>query len=320
MAGPGRSTRKPKARSIGIDLGGTKVYGVVLQDRQVLAQAKRPTPPTGVDDVVRTIAEVVQDLGGTEGVVGIGIGAPGLVDGTAGTIHRAPNLPGFDQLVALASLVTSAVGGTPVCLDNDVRAAVRGEHSLGAAEGQADVLGIWVGTGVGGGIVLDGRLRAGSTGVAGEIGHTIVKPGGRRCGCGGRGHLEAYAGRGSMERRARKRHGNGHKTRLVQLAGDARMTSSVWAKALEDGDKVAVKLVDKAIGALGVAIASEVTLLDVPLVVIGGGLADKLGEPFVARIEDEAKKLITNAGYPLRVVASALQDRAGAMGAALLAR
>ena len=327
MAAPRKSTARSTGTAvatsagkfIGIDLGGTKIYGVVLQDRRVLTEAKRQTPATGVDAVVKTMADVIQDLGGTEGVVGIGVGAPGLVDGVAGTIHRAPNLEGFDQLVALASLVSSAVGGTPVFLDNDVRVAVRGEHALGAAEGQPDALGIWVGTGVGGGVVLDGRLRLGATGVAGEIGHTIVKPGGRRCGCGGRGHLEAYAGRGSMEIRARKLHATGHKTKLVELAGDARMTSGVWGKALEHGDKVAAKLVDGAVDALAVAIASAVTLLDVPLVVIGGGLGDRLGEPFVARIEVAAKKLVTNEGYPLRVVASTLQDRAGAVGAALLA-
>lgn len=311
--------RAAAGTTIGIDLGGTKVFGVTMVGTEQQAEAKRPTDATSVDGVVASITGVIDDLGGTDGVSAIGIGAPGLIDCAAGHVLRAPNLQGFDQPVPLASLISDAVGGTPVALDNDVRVAVRGEYHLGAAKDDHDVLAIWVGTGVGGGLVLDGVLRVGPTNAAGEIGHVVVKPGGRRCGCGGRGHLESYAGRGSMELKARRLHAKGKKTKLVKLAGEERIRSSLWAKALAKKDKVALGLIDEAVEALAIAISAQVTVLDVPLVVLGGGLGDRLGAPFAARIEARTKQLLRIPDYPLRIVPSALGDRAGAVGAALLA-
>ena len=194
---------------IGIDLGGTKIFGVVLEGHEVTAEAKRKTPvDAGPDGVVDTIAGVVQDLGGPDAAGGVGVGAPGVVDHERGTVRRAPNLPGFDDEVGLGALISKALGDVDVRLDNDVNAGVLAERSMGAAQGTRDLLGVWVGTGVGGGLVLDGVLRRGPSGIAGEIGHTVVHPGGRMCGCGFPGHLEAYAGRGSMERR----HASGTRT------------------------------------------------------------------------------------------------------------
>jgi glucokinase len=305
---------------IGVDLGGTKVYGIVLDDRAVTAEAKRKTPSgAGADAVVDTIAKVVDDLGGTRAAAGVGIGAPGAVDHANGTIRRAPNLVGFDAEVDLAARVSDSLGGLEVRVDNDANVAVHAELEMGAARGVRDVLGVWVGTGVGGGLVLDGTLRRGATGIAGEIGHTVVHPGGRVCGCGFPGHLEAYAGRGAMEREARERHARGLPTALVDLAGDGRMTSGVWAKALSAGDAVAEELVDEAVIALGAAVVSAVTLLDLAMVVVGGGLSDKLGPSFAGRIEQAARNALYIRGSSLRVVPAELGDRAGAIGAALMA-
>ena len=313
-------SKKPGKRWIGIDLGGTKVYGVVLEGDEVRAEAKRKTPPgVGPDGVIDVIASVVRDLGGTDAIAGVGIGAPGVVDHASGTVRRAPNLPGFDREVELGPRLSKVLGGVPVHVDNDVNVGVLAEHRLGAALGARDLLGVWVGTGVGGGLLLDGALRRGSNGIAGEIGHTIVHPGGRVCGCGFPGHLEAYAGRGSMEREARERHAHGTATVLVALAGDGRMTSGVWAKALAQGDALAEELIDDAVVALGNAVVSTVTLLDLAVVVIGGGLGDKLGASFAGRIEQAARNALYIRGSSLRVVSAQLGDRAGATGAALMA-
>jgi glucokinase len=219
----------------------------------------------------------------------------------------------------VAEALSAALGGVPVAVDNDVNVGTLAEHRLGAGKGADDVLGVFAGTGIGAGVVLDGVLRRGPTGAAGEIGHMIVRRGGRVCGCGGRGHLEAYAGRAAMERRARDLDRKGRDTLLVELAPGKRMTSGVFVKALAAGDAVAVELIDDAVGALGVAIASAVSLLDVALVVVGGGLADRLGPSFVARVEDACRADVFPRNPELRIVPAALGDRGGSIGAALMA-
>jgi len=306
---------------IGIDLGGTKVYGVVVQGEKVKSDAKRKTPAQGGPQaVVDTIAAVVADLGGTEGIKGVGVGAPGAVDHEAGVVKQAPNLAGWQETdVPLGSLVSKALGGVPVVVDNDANVGTLAEHKRGAGRETSDILGVWVGTGVGGGLILDGRLRRGSTGYAGEIGHTVVVKDGRLCGCGRKGHLEAYAGRASLEREARARAAAGPTNMLVQSAGDGRMTSKIWAEALDARDPVALELIDGAVAALGVAIADAVTLLDLDLMIVGGGLADRLGPAFVGRIEQSAREQLFAYGSAARVVPAALGDESGALGAALMA-
>ena len=306
---------------IGLDLGGTKVYGVVLDGDEIKDEAKRKTPPEGGPEaIVAAMADVVNDLGGVKRVRGIGIGAPGLIDRKAGVLMRAPNLKGWTDDFPLGPAVAKAVGGDlPVSLANDVEAGVVGEHRLGAARGFRHVLGIWMGTGVGGGLVLDGKVHRGAEGLAGEFGHVIVEPGGRACGCGGRGHVEAYAGRASMEREARRQAAGGRQTVLVELAGDDRMKSSVFAKALEAGDALAVELLESAIAAVSTGVASVHTLLNLELVVIGGGMGERLGDVLAPRIDSAAKALTFAHDTKLRVVPSALGDAAGAAGAALLA-
>lgn len=303
---------------IGIDLGGTKVLGVVLDGGDVVAKAKRKTPVSGGPTaVVATICEIVADLGGPAGER-IGVGAPGVVDSERGVVSRAPNLPDWNEPFDLAGALADALG-VEARIDNDVNAAALAEHQLGAAQGVADVLAVFVGTGVGGGVVLGGELRRGRFGVAGEIGHVIVRPDGRLCGCGGLGHLEAYAGRAGLEREARRIVTEERRdTALVELAtGGKRMTSSVFAKALERSDAVAIELVDAAVDALGVALANAAALLDLELVVLGGGLAGRLGATFAGRV-DQAIRSRLFAPMPLRVVRASLGDEAGAIGAALL--
>lgn len=306
--------------TVGIDLGGTKVYAIATRDGEVIGEAKEKTPihggPLGVVDV---LASVVRQLA-PEGAAAVGVGAPGAIDHTTGVIRWAPNLPGWIEPFGLADAVAESTGTARVLVDNDVNVGSLAEHRLGAGRGHENLIGIFVGTGVGGGLILDGALRRGPTGFAGEIGHMVVRPGGRRCGCGGRGHVEAYAGRAGMERRARQLSERGSDTVLVSLAKARRMTSSVFARALAAKDTVAINLVETAVDVLAQALAASVTMLDVPLVVIGGGLADRLGASFVARIEAAAAELVPGVqNGELRIVPGLLGDRGGALGAALLA-
>jgi glucokinase len=184
------------------------------------------------------------------------------------------------------------------------------------------VLGVFWGTGVGGGLILGGKPWLGRGG-AGEIGHMVVQIGGRRCGCGRLGCMEAYAGRASMEARARKREEKGHKTDLFKLMRDrgrTRLTSSIWAHALEKDDRVATELIDEAIEALGAGVASAVNLLDVEAVILGGGLGVRFGQPFADRLSEAMHPHLFNDQNPPDVLVAALGDLGGAIGAALLAK
>jgi glucokinase len=304
---------------IGVDLGGTKIYGVLLKGAEVVAEAKVKTPTQGGPlAVVDAIAAMVRGLE-TDSVKAVGVGAPGVVDSETGTVQQAPNLHGWVDPFALGPAISEALEGVRVEVDNDVNVGTLAEHRVGAGKGARDLLGVFVGTGVGGGLILDGELRRGQTGLAGEIGHVIVEQHGRQCGCGGKGHLEAYAGRASLEKRARDLEAEGRDTQLVDLAPAKRMTSGVFAKALAAGDPVTIELLDDAVMALGVAVASAVTLLDLPLVVVGGGLADRLGPTFVGRIEQATRSRLFVEGSALRVIPGELGDRGGATGAALMA-
>jgi glucokinase len=211
------------------------------------------------------------------------------------------------------------LAGAPVVVDNDVRAGMLGEHRLGAAKGFSEAIGVWFGTGVGGALILDGSLRRGRAGAAGEIGHVCVKNGGRRCGCGRRGCFEAYAGRASMERRAHKLAAH-HPTELFKIMerqGRASLTSGVIARALDMGDAMAHALIDEAVAAAGCAIASAVNLLDVEVVVIGGGLGTRLGAPFANRVAAAMQPhLFVDGDDSVKVLPAALGDHAGGLGAA----
>lgn len=302
-------------RTVGVDLGGTKVLAArVLPDGTVTDRVKRPTPTEGPEAVAAAIAEMVAEVGGADR---LGVGTPGYV-GADGVVAGVPNLVGWVPPVPLGQLLRTATGLDHVAVDNDVNAGALAEAAHGAAAGRADVLCAFMGTGVGGGLILDGRLRRGPRGLAGEIGHVTVRAGGRLCGCGGRGHMEAYAGRVGMEREARRRHDAGEETALVELAGEGRMKSGTFAKALDRGDRVATELIAEAVEAVAVAIAGTVMLVDVTTVVVGGGVADKLGPDFVARI-GEAVGAQLGPLLTVDVVPAALGDDAGVVGAARLA-
>ncbi len=309
-------TRDP-GRAVGVDLGGTKTMGVLVAGGRVVARCKKPTPRRGgPDDVLRVVEAVVAAVD-PDGDAPVGVGVPGPVRPGSGRVPAAPNLPGWDREIAVADELTRRTGRR-VVVDNDVNVGTLAEHRLGAGRGVDDLLGVFVGTGVGAGLILDGRLRRGPRGLAGEIGHTYVSfrdladPS-----IVGRGELEDYAGRNALERRARHLHAGGRHTLLVDLAGDGRMKSRVWAEALDAGDEVAAELIGDAVSALAAALAGVVALVDIDRVVLGGGLAQRLGDPFRTAIEDElADRAFAGGAVP--VVPAALGDTGGAVGAALV--
>ena len=311
----------------GVDLGGTKIQAVVVGNRgaRVLGAARRDTPTGGgAESVATEIAQAVRDAASAAGVdpsglTGVGIGAPGSIDASTGSVLQVANVGGLDRPFPLAPAVAAALG-VPALLGNDVTVAVEAERRLGAGRGLRSFLGVFWGTGVGGGLVVDGRLLTGR-GSAGEIGHMCAKPGGRRCNCGLRGCVEAYAGRGPLEERARKE-SRKRKTVLFDLQrqrGRDRLTSGVWLRALDAGDDVARDLLGEAVEALGVGIGSAVTLLDVEAVVLGGGLGERLGPRWLGRIE-RAARAHTFFRDPPEYRLAELGDLGGAIGASLLVR
>jgi glucokinase len=310
----------------GLDLGGTKIQAVLLDGRRsVVAEARRPTPQEGGPEaVIEALAATLGEAGDAAGVesrelAGVGVGSPGAIDARRGIVTGARNLPGEGAPIRMAAGLRK-LAGTPAYIDNDVTVGVGAEYALGAARRAKSLLGVWWGTGVGGGLVLDGQTWQGR-GAAGELGHVVVKIGGARCTCGRRGCLEAYAGRGSMEIRARHLHERGHKTdlfKIMEKRGRPRLTSGVWARALEHGDRMATRLIDRAVEAMGAGIASAVNLLDVETIVIGGGLGTRLGEPYVDRIREAMQPHLFVSDRPPRVLPAALGDLGGAIGAALL--
>jgi glucokinase len=316
-----------KARG-GIDLGGTKIQAVVVDGRNaVRGKARRPTPPNGGPAAVAAdMAGAVADAAAeaeveTRELAAVGVGSPGAVATRSGTVAQALNVsPEWVDPFPLARELRGALG-TKVLLGNDVQVATDAEFRLGAGRPYRSLLGVFWGTGVGGGIVLDGEPWLGR-GAAGEIGHMVVKRGGARCTCGRRGCVEAYAGRAAMEKRARRKVRQGSDTKLFEIMeerGRPKLTSGVWSRALDAGDDLARKLIDRAVKALGAGIASAVNLLDVEAVVIGGGLGVRFGDTHLTRIEKAMAPHLFESERPPAVHVAALGDLGGAMGAALLA-
>lgn len=303
----------------GVDVGGTNIeVGLTDDAHEVHGRAKAPTPTGGPDAVLDTIADLVQSLGAEP--IALGVGIPGVVHD--GQVLTVPNLANWNETFDLVEALQRRID-LPVALGNDANVGLLGEWLNGAARGARHVLGLWMGTGVGGGLILDGRPYNGSRGAAGEIGHVVVRAGGALCSCGRRGCAEAYAGRRSMRGAASTMVEAGWMTSLFDIRDEedkTSLTSKVWAKALADADDLATRLFDTAIETLGIAVGSAINLLDLDRVVIGGGLAEKLGSDLADRIADAARPWMLQPSPELRFVVSELEDDAGVVGAAALAR
>jgi glucokinase len=310
----------------GIDLGGTKIQTVVVDAKhEPRGEARQPTPTAGdPSDVAAAMAEALREAASAAGVGpdalnGVGVGSPGDVDEKIGVVSGARNLPGWEGAFPLGETLSQALG-TKVKVGNDVQVATEAEFHLGAGREFSSLIGVFWGTGVGGGLVLGGKPWLGR-GAAGEIGHMVVKRGGAKCPCGRRGCMEAYAGRAAMEAEARRQHEEGHKTDLFKLMHKhekPRLTSGIWERAIDHGDQLAAKLIDRAIEALGTGIASAVNLVDPEAVILGGGLGIRFGDRCMGSLTEEMGKHLFVDERPPAVRVASLGDLGGAIGASLL--
>lgn len=313
---------------IGVDMGGTKILAAVVDaEGRILANAKIPTKADkGATAVIDRIASCIQKAidksrVAPQSIQAVGIGAPGPLDPETGIVIFAPNL-GWKDVLLKVELETRT--GIPTFVDNDVNVGTLGEHTFGAGQNVQNLVGIFVGTGIGGGIIMNGGLFHGASKTAGEIGHIIVKAGGPRCGCGTRGCLEALASRTAMTKQFQRAIlKKGKKSILSDLTGGdlALIRSGTLAKAIRAGDKLTLKVLKKATKYLGVGIGSIVNFLNPEMIVLGGGVVEALDDTFLDNIRNAAEKYaLPNTLSGVRIVSAKLGDDAGILGAAALAR
>ncbi|HEX3451347.1 MAG TPA: ROK family protein [Isosphaeraceae bacterium] len=312
---------------VGIDLGGTKILaGVVSRDHRIMGRAKRTTPakeggPAILATVISCVDEALTAAGVSRDVIaGAGIGSPGPLDVNAGVILFSANLN--VRNFPIGPDVARALD-RPVIVRNDVRVGGYAEFRLGAGRGFRDIIAVFVGTGIGGCLIRGGEIIAGATGNAGELGHMIIKAGGPRCGCGNRGCLEALASKTAIARRVDKAVRKGLQTVLGEKMAKkgGRLKSRDLAEAVASRDLVALKEVQRAGHFLGIGLGSLINLLGPEIVIVGGGVAGALGDPYLEIVRASARtQAITDPQGKIGIDRAALGDDAGILGAALLAR
>ena len=310
--------------TIGIDVGGTKIAaGVVGTDGKIGARTHRDTPADSVDATAAAICDAAAELIAEHEVEAVGIGAAGFVSSDRSTVLFAPNLAWRDEPLGTR---VSDVLKVPVVVENDANAAAWGEFAFGAARHVEHMVCITVGTGIGGGVVIGGELLRGANGVAAELGHMRVVPGGHRCGCGARGCIEQYASGSALVRegRAQAESGSLAAAQMLSVCGitdPAQLTGPMITKAAAGGDPCAVELFDDLGRWLGEALASIATLFDPSMIVVGGGVSaagDLLLKSATVAFE---RNLPAKANRPHPVFGLAeLGNDAGIIGAADLAR
>jgi glucokinase len=312
---------------VGIDLGGTKILaGVVSAENRVLARAKRTTPaqeggPALVDAVLACVDDALAAAGlRRDAIVAAGLGTPGPLDVNQGIILFSANLSVKNFPIGPE---LSAALSRPVVVQNDVRVGGYAEFRLGAGRGYRDLIAAFVGTGIGGCLVMGGDMVSGSTGNAGELGHTIIKAKGPRCGCGSRGCMEALASKTAIGRRVEKAVRKGIQTVLAEKMArkGGRLKSGDLAEAVMAKDEVALREVERAAHYLGVGLGSLINAFGPEIVIVGGGVAAALGDPYIELVRASARAVvIIDPQATIRIERASLGDDAGILGAALLAR
>jgi glucokinase len=311
----------PYDLTIGVDVGGTKILGVALDARgQVEAELRVRTPPTG-DALVSSVVDMVAGLRPAGSRAPIGVGAPGLVD-LDGVLRFAPHLPAMAGL-PIRDAIEARLPGSWVRCDNDASCAGWAEHLLGAGRGRRDLLLVALGTGIGGGMVTGGRLLEGANGFAGEIGHMVVDPSGPHCPCGQKGCWERFASGSALGRLGREAAEAGRVPRIVELAGgDAgAVRGEDVTQAAAEGDAGAMEVMSTFAWWLALGLANLANIFDPTTIVIAGGLVaagQALLEP--ARMAFAGLVEAVERRPPVAIVPAQLGPRAGAVGAALLAR
>lgn len=304
-------------RFVGMDLGATNIKaGLVDKEGRILSRVhSRTCAWEGKDAVISRIVKLARDLGQDDRVE-VGIACPGPVDGSRGIIFDPPNLPGWKKVRLKEELEERL--GTRVHVENDANMVAYGEWEFGAGRGMSSLLCLTLGTGVGSGLVLDGSLYTGANGFAAELGHTIVEPNGPQCRCGARGCLESLVGAKSIVAKVESAIASGQETILTQEGGE--MTVSRISCAAAKGDSLSRNVLEKTGFYVGIAVCNVVALLDVEMVVVGGGIS-RAGPLIIEPIRKAvSSNLISHSLRTLKIVGSQLGDDAGILGVSAYSR
>lgn len=312
---------------VGVDLGGTKILsGVFHSSLECAGTAKVSTKPQrGPDAVIERIARCVRDAIDEadldpKQIRGIGVGAPGAVDGDTGDVIFAPNLDWHD--VALKKRLEKEIG-IPVFVGNDCTVAMQGIYVAELKSKPQNVIGIFIGTGIGGGLILNGKPYHGARHTAGEIGHMVLDVNGPKCGCGNKGCFEALASRTAIFQRIKSGIKNGQKTVLTEMLGDnlQDLRSGDLRKAIRRGDKFVDSVIEEAAEYTGIAVGNLLNIFNPEMVVLGGGVIEALADEMMSIIIETARDYaMTGTAKDVEIVSSALGDNAAITGAAVLAR
>jgi glucokinase len=308
---------------IGVDMGGTKILAALVnRNGKIISRAKKRLEDHSVKAILGIMAECVNSVCQQAGVKpedvgGIGIGAPGTLDFEKGIVVFAPNL--HWRNVPLRALLEKKVG-IRTFLDNDVNLGTLGEYTYGVGKGARDAVGIFIGTGIGGGIILDGKLFYGYNKTAGEIGHMVLQPGGPKCGCGNRGCLEALASRTAIARRIWRAIRKGKDSIVANHARrEAQIVSGVLAEAVRRKDEITLKSLHKATRYIGIAVGNLINLLNPEMIILGGGVMEALGPMMLRLIRSHARKnTFPQCFKGIKICSAKLGDDAGVLGGAAL--
>jgi glucokinase len=313
---------------VGVDVGGTKILaGLFDNSYECIGTAKVSTKAQrGVEAVIERIDRCVRDAVdeadlSMKQVAGVGIGAPGAVDFPNGTVIFAPNMEGWKDVPLKKELEKHL--NVPVFVENDANIAVLGVHVAELKSKPASIVGIFVGTGIGGGLVVDGELYSGFNHTAGEIGHMVLDVNGPKCGCGNRGCFEALASRTAIFQRIKAGIKEGEKTMLTEMLGDGLedLRSGDLRKAIRRGDKFTAKIIEQTAEFIGIGVANLVNILGPEVVVLGGGVMEALTDEMLPTIVKTAKDhAMPGTIKGVEIISSKLGDNAGITGAAVLAR
>ncbi len=317
---------KDKGYYIGFDLGGTKMLASVVDtDFKVVAKAKRKTKPeSGADAGMDRMEEVIEEALKTakidrKDLLGIGFGLPGVLDLTGGRIVRLPNV-GWTDVPIKARFEEKF--NVPVVIDNDVNTGTYGEYRCGAGKGHRDIIGIFPGTGIGGGIIINGKRHHGITDGAGEIGHIVCDPSGPQCGCGLRGCYEAYAGRVAISGRAAEAVFRGKAPAMAKIAGTdlSKIKSKALAQSIAEGDTVIEEIVREAAYKIGLLASILIATLSPSMVILGGGLAEENRDIYMEECQRAMDtQCVPELGRAVTLAMAELGDYAVSIGGAAIA-
>ena len=309
--------------TLGVDLGGTKIHSLVTTaEGQVLGEDRRLTeasqgPDAVIKRLVGSLRQALAEAGlGTEEIAGVGISSPGPCDPERGIVTNAPNLKGWQE-IPIVRIVSEALG-IPAILENDAAAACYGEYRFGAGKGMRHIVYVTLGTGIGGGIMIDGRLYHGVSGAAGEVGHLILVEDGPRCNCGNRGCLEALASGPAIAHDAAAIIEAGRSPLLAELAKDGPPTAELVHRAAQQGDAAAREVIERAGRYLGLGLVGLLNCFNPQALILGGGLV-ALGDRYIGT----ALRIARAGAFPqvvadVTMTTAELGERAGALGAAIL--